>query len=45
MNTLQPWSISAVNLPDHADNLVHTDEGAIAVGFERALVAGTTVYA
>lgn len=39
------WSTVAVNLPDHADNLIHTDEGAIAAGFERALVAGTTVYA
>lgn len=45
MNTLQPWSTPAINLPDHADNLVHTDAGARAAGFERALVAGTTVYA
>ena len=35
----------AVNLPDHADNAIHTDAGARAAGFERALVAGTTVYA
>ncbi|MGI9595646.1 MAG: hypothetical protein ACR2QK_05780, partial [Acidimicrobiales bacterium] len=45
MNTLQPWSTSAVNLPDHADNPIHTDAGAQAAGFDRALVAGTTVYA
>lgn len=45
MTTLQPWSTAAVNLPDHADNPIHTDAGARAAGFERALVAGTTVYA
>ena len=42
---LAPWSVAAVNLPDHADNIIHTDAGAIAAGFERALVAGTTIYA
>lgn len=42
---LQPWSTRAVNLPDHANNAIHTDAGAQAAGFERALVAGTTVYA
>ncbi len=42
---LEPWSVNAVNLPDHADNIIHTDAGARAAGFERALVAGTTVYA
>ena len=45
MPELQPWSTTAVNLPDHADNLIHTDEGARAAGFDFALVAGTTVYA
>ncbi len=40
-----PWSVRAVNLPEHGDNTIHTDEGAIAAGFRRALVAGTTVYA
>ncbi len=45
MNKLAPWSTTAINLPDHADNKIHTDEGAQAAGFERALVAGTTVYA
>ena len=39
------WSTKAINLPDHADNIIHTDAGAQAAGFERALVAGTTVYA
>lgn len=42
---LQPWSTTAINLPDHADNAVHTDVGARAAGFDRALVAGTSVYA
>lgn len=45
MTDLQTWSTTAVNLPDHADNPVHTDAGARAAGFERALVAGITVYA
>lgn len=45
MTQLQPWSTRAINLPDHASNPVHTDAGAVAAGFERALVAGTTVYA
>lgn len=43
--TLTNWSTTAINLPDHANNPVHTDAGAQAAGFERALVAGTTVYA
>ncbi len=42
---LQPWSVRAINLPEHADNVVHTDAGARAAGFPRALVAGVTVYA
>jgi len=41
---LRPWSITAVNLPEHADNPVHTDVGARAAGFEAALVAGTTTH-
>ncbi len=45
MTDLTTWSTTAVNLPDHADNPVHTDAGARAAGFPRALVAGTTVYA
>lgn len=45
MTDITPWSVRAVNLPDHADNVVHTDAGAKAAGFEAALVAGTTVYA
>jgi acyl dehydratase len=39
------WSIRARNLPDHANNPIHTDVGARAAGFERALVAGVTSYA
>ena len=39
------WSTNAVNLPEHADNAVHTDEGGRAAGFPGAVVAGTTVYA
>lgn len=34
-----------MNLPEHADNIIHTDAGARAAGFAGALVAGTTVYA
>ena len=39
------WSIVARNLPEHATNPIHTDVGARAAGFERALVAGVTSYA
>jgi acyl dehydratase len=45
MNSPLPWSIVARNLPEHADNPIHTDAGARAAGFERALVAGVTSYA
>lgn len=44
-NPLFAWRTSAINLPEHADNPVHTDEGATAAGFPSALVAGTTVHA
>ncbi|MGA9275800.1 hypothetical protein [Ilumatobacter sp.] len=43
--TMAPWSVTAVNLPEHADNPIHTDAGARAAGFEGALVAGVTTYA
>ena len=36
---------SAVNLPEHADNPVHTVEGGLAAGYDGAVVAGTTVFA
>ena len=39
------WSIIAQNLPEHARNPIHTDAGAQAAGFPRALVAGVTTYA
>ncbi len=42
---LESWSVTARNLPEHADNVVHTDEGARAAGYPSALVAGTTVHA
>ena len=42
---LEPWSVTAVNLADHAENPIHTDAGAQAAGFPRALVAGVTTYA
>ncbi len=42
---MQPWAVRAVNLPEHAENPIHTDAGAQAAGFERALVAGVTTYA
>jgi hypothetical protein len=41
----QPWTVRAVNLPEHSDNPIHTDAGAHASGFPRALVAGVTTYA
>jgi hypothetical protein len=40
-----PWSITASNLPEHAGNPIHTDAGARAAGFDKALVAGVTSYA
>jgi hypothetical protein len=39
------WSVIAQNLPEHARNPIHTDAGAQAAGFPRALVAGVTTYA
>lgn len=39
------WSVDARNLPEHAGNPIHTDEGARAAGFPSALVAGVTTYA
>ena len=42
---LTSWSIIAQNLPEHARNPIHTDAGAQAAGFPRALVAGVTTYA
>jgi acyl dehydratase len=41
----QPWTVTAVNLPEHGENAIHTDAGARAAGFPRALVAGVTTYA
>ncbi len=35
----------ALNLPEHRNNIIHTDAGAQAAGYPRALVAGVTVYA
>ncbi|MGO8877689.1 MAG: MaoC/PaaZ C-terminal domain-containing protein [Acidimicrobiales bacterium] len=45
MDSFVPWSIIARNLPEHARNPIHTDAGAQAAGFGRALVAGVTSYA
>ncbi len=42
---METWSVRARNLPEHAANPIHTDEGGKAAGFEAALVAGVTVYA
>lgn len=39
------WTVIARNLPEHARNAIHTDAGARAAGFPRALVAGVTTYA
>lgn len=41
----ESWAITAQNLPEHARNPIHTDAGAQAAGFPRALVAGVTTYA
>jgi acyl dehydratase len=41
----RPWSVRAANLAEHAINPIHTDIGAQAAGFPRALVAGVTTYA
>ncbi|HEY4332113.1 MAG TPA: hypothetical protein VGM78_06075 [Ilumatobacteraceae bacterium] len=41
----EAWTTRAVNLPEHARNAIHTDAGAHAAGFPRALVAGVTTYA
>jgi acyl dehydratase len=41
----EPWTVVAQNLPEHAGNAIHTDEGARAAGFPAALVAGVTTYA
>lgn len=43
--TCPTWSVHAKNLPEHARNPIHTDEGGKAAGFDGALVAGVTVYA
>lgn len=43
-DTFRSWSIAAVNLPEHADNPVHTLEGGLAAGYGGAVVAGTTVF-
>jgi acyl dehydratase len=39
------WSVVARNLPEHTRNAIHTDAGAQAAGFPRALVPGVTTYA
>lgn len=44
-DALVPWSAVAPNLPEHADNPIHTDAGAREAGYPAAVVAGTTVYA
>ncbi len=43
--TFEAWPVIARNLPEHADNPIHTDVGARAAGFAGALVAGVTTYA
>jgi acyl dehydratase len=45
MTNMVNWSITAVNLAEHASNTIHTDAGAKAAGFDAALVAGVTTYA
>lgn len=45
VSDVRPWTVTARNLPQHARNPIHTDAGAQAQGFPRALVAGVTTYA
>ncbi len=45
MSAPEAWEVVAQNLPEHARNPIHTDAGARAAGFARALVAGVTTYA
>lgn len=42
---MRTWGVTAQNLPEHANNPIHTDAGARAAGFPAALVAGVTTYA
>lgn len=42
---VQAWTVTARNLPEHAGNPIHSDEGARQAGYPSALVAGVTVYA
>lgn len=43
--TPRSWAVVARNLAEHARNPIHTDAGAQAAGFPRALIAGVTTYA
>ncbi len=43
--SLRPWTVTALNLPEHGRNPIHTDEGARAAGFPAALGAGVSTYA
>ncbi|MAT05146.1 MAG: hypothetical protein CL424_08895 [Acidimicrobiaceae bacterium] len=45
MTEPKAWSVVARNLPEHAGNRIHTDDGAREAGFPAALVAGVTTYA
>jgi acyl dehydratase len=45
VGALETFRITATNLAEHAGNPIHTDQGAQAAGFPRALVAGVTTYA
>ncbi len=42
---METWAVIAKNLPEHARNRIHTDDGAREAGYPAALVAGVTVYA
>jgi len=42
---LKSWSTRAINLPEHANNPIHTDVGAQAAGYPAAIVAGVSIYA
>jgi acyl dehydratase len=42
---MEAWTVTARNLPEHARNRIHTDEGGREAGYPGALVAGVTVHA
>lgn len=42
--TPAPWTVTARNIAAESGNVIHDDDAAKALGYERALVAGITTY-